>query len=233
METSTIVIRLYLCCIIICIITGCGFTKPRGDGAGANYTPSNSGLSQLRVSGNTIINVAGTPIILQGINAIDPLKQSTDIHNYQGAGPFNETYFATMASWGANVVRLPIHPENWRTTSNAAALAIIDQAVTWAKNNNMYIIIDFHTIGMLSTGVYEITTYNNYTTDISEVQSYWQTIATHYKNEPAVAAYEIFNEPINFNNKTNMADWATWKTDAETIINTIRAIDQQKIVIVG
>jgi aryl-phospho-beta-D-glucosidase BglC (GH1 family) len=218
-------------CLCFLIFTGCGVTKKSTSDKGSPLPQS--GLSALSVQGNRIVNTTGTPIILRGINAIDPLKHSRDITNWQGAGAFAEPYFAAMASWKANVVRLPVHPEAWRVSPAAESLAVLDQAIGWAKKHQMYTIIDLHSIGLIHRNEYEITTYNNYTTSLNEVIAYWQTIAAHYKNEPAVAAYEIFNEPTNLSFPTQMSDWASWKNDAETIISAIRAIDPQKIIIVG
>ena len=229
-------LRTLIIIIILVSIYGCGITKPRGTGASGagpydpNYT---SGISALHVSGNTIINAFGTQIVLQGINAIDPIKHSNDTGNYQGAGVFNETYYATMSAWGANVVRIPVQPDNWHSTSNASAVAIIDKAVGWAKAHNMYVILDFHSIGMLHTGIYQVDAFNDYSTSMNEVINFWNTMAIHYKNEPVVAAYEIFNEPVHIGSIYSMTDWASWKSDAESIIDSIRSLDPDKMIVVG
>jgi hypothetical protein len=59
----------------------------------------------------------------------------------------------------------------------------------------------------------------------------WQSVAMHYKNDPRVVAYELFNEPFN----------VTWSASVQTkldvvktyvdLTNTVRQIDPQRIVI--
>lgn len=223
--------NLLLCLCGLCLV-GCGVTRKATSDKGAPV-PS-SGLLALQVQGNRIITTSGSPLILRGVNAIDPLRHATDTTNHEGAGAYSEAYFAAMASWGANVVRLPVHPADWRNTSNANALAILDQAVNWAKQHDLYVIIDFHSIGMVHLNNYFIVPGgDDYSTSLNEIVAYWSTIAAHYKNEPAVAAYEIFNEPVHLGDQDNLSDWTNWKADAETIIDAIRTLDPQKIIIVG
>lgn len=190
-----------------------------------------SELPALTISGNRIVTTAGTPIILKGVNALDPIIQVKDPN--AGAGPWTEEYYATMATWGSNVIRLPIHPKSWRDNIPLSNLAILDQSIAWAKDHNMYSIIDYHTIGLLHLNAYEKTDWHDYRTTKKEVIEFWKTIATQYKDNPSVAAYEIFNEPVNLKNSTNMQDWLKWKADAEEIIAAIRAIDPHKTIIVG
>ena len=190
-----------------------------------------SELTALQVQGNQLVTATGTPLILRGINALDPLIQVKNPD--AGAGPWTEAYYAAMAAWGSNVVRLPIHPTSWRDTIPLSSLTILDQSITWAKIHKMYVIIDYHSIGLIHLDTYEKTDWHDYRTTKKEVIEFWKTIAAQYKDNPVVAAYEIFNEPVNLKTPTNMQDWLLWKSDAEEIITAIRAIDTHKIIIVG
>jgi hypothetical protein len=60
----------------------------------------------------------------------------------------------------------------------------------------------------------------------NSITQLWKTIATKYKNSPAVGAYDLINEPrSNF----NYAECIRWQQD---MVNTIRAIDAKHVCMV-
>ena len=57
-------------------------------------------LPRVAVRGNSFVDEAGTRVSSQGVNIADPDKLSREGH-------WGKTHFETIASWGANVVRIP------------------------------------------------------------------------------------------------------------------------------
>lgn len=98
------------------------------------------GLSLLSVNGTQIVDRAGNIVILHGVN----------LSGYDVFPPewfHNESDFKTIASWGFNVIRLPISWDNIEPNPgqyNDSYLKLVDQDLTWAKENAIYIVLDMH-----------------------------------------------------------------------------------------
>lgn len=56
-------------------------------------------------------------------------------------GKFDRLFFDGMADSGANVIRLPAHPERWELDPDYL-WRYIDPAVQWNGENGVYVIID-------------------------------------------------------------------------------------------
>ena len=145
--------------------------------------PSSQGW--ISVSGNQFVDQNQKPVIFRGLNFADPDKLEKD-------GRWDKRHFEEAKNWGANIIRLPVHPRAWRSRGKENYLKLLDQAVSWAKEVDIYLIIDWHSIGNLRTGLYQ---HEMYQTDLQETFDFWYTIARKYKDEPVVAMYEMFNEP--------------------------------------
>jgi len=144
---------------------------------------------------------------------------------------WNENYFQVMASWGATILRVPILPSMIKIYGMENILTILDQAITWAGENKIYVIIDFHSYGSIAENWYNNTPV--YTTNKQDWLNFWDTISRRYANNDIVAFYELFNEPANPAWPPTKAMWVTWKGVAEQAISLIRANDPNKIILVG
>lgn len=187
----------------------------------ASHAPAE--LKPVSVKGNQFVDNTGQTIVFRGLAMSDPDKLSKN-------GKWNVDYFRTAKEWGANLVRIPVHPAAWREQGAKKYLALLDDGVKWAKQNNLYVMIDWHTIGNLKTGLMQDPMYD---TDMKETMQFWRIIAGHYINEPAVAFYEIFNEPTTYNDQLGEMTWKEWKGMAESIIKLIYAWDKNKIPLVA
>ena len=139
----------------------------------------------ITVKGNKFIDPQGNELILRGLCFPDPVKLVRE-------GQWNEWYFAEAAGWGANVVRFAVHPSNLNSYGWEDTFLAMDQGIEWAKRFGMYVIMDWHSIGNLKDERYTSRMYN---TTQEETFKFWRTVAQRYKDEPAVALYELFNEP--------------------------------------
>ena len=171
-------------------------------------------LSKLSVKGNAFVNETGETLVFRGLNTSDPDKLASQRR-------WNKAYFEEMKSWGANVVRFPVHPAAWRKRSPAYYLELLDQGVAWATELGLYVIIDWHSIGNLHTEMYQQGP--GYETTQKETFEFWRMIAQHYKDHTTVAFYELFNEPTVYNGQLGTCTWEQWKALNEEMIGIIRA----------
>jgi aryl-phospho-beta-D-glucosidase BglC (GH1 family) len=180
-------------------------------------------LDTIRVDGNRFVDEQGERVIFKGVAIADPDKLVTQ-------GQWNRGLLEEVKSWGANIVRIPVHPVAWRGRGKDDFLALLDEAVTWATELELYVMVDWHSIGNLLTGVYQ---HPMYDTTSEETFNFWRTIAARYKGLPTVAFYEIFNEPTTFNGQLGSANWEDWKALNEEIIGIIQAHDRDVIALVA
>jgi hypothetical protein len=181
---------------------------------------------RLRVVGNRIVDPGGKPRVLNGLNI-------GDIVELKQEGHLSEEYFRKMAEWGAQVVRIPIHPGNYREYGQEQTFTLIDRAVEWSKINGMYVIIDWHSIGNMINGNF-LSPSNIYYTTKEETKAFWRSVAERYKNEPAVAFYEIFNEPAACSSLLwDRLTWTAWRDTADEVIDVIYANNPKAIPIVS
>ncbi|MCR5196983.1 MAG: cellulase family glycosylhydrolase [Pseudobutyrivibrio sp.] len=124
-------------------------------------------------------------------------------------------------NWGINVIRLAMYTSDFNGycvsgTDNQQVLKDkIDEAVKAATDNQMYVIIDWHTLND-----------NNPNTYKSEaIQFFGEMVRKYQDNENVI--YEICNEP---NGDTT---WADIKAYANEVIPVIRNVDRDAIILVG
>ena len=181
-------------------------------------------LPRLSVKGNRFVDPQGNPVLIRGVAIIDP----SDIEKQ---GHWNKNHFEQVKKMGAVLVRIPIHPSSWRERTPNGYLKLLDQAVEWCTELRMYVMIDWHSIGNLRTGLFQNPMYNTTQTETFE---FWRTIAGHYRGKnPTVAFYEIFNEPTSMFNQLGPVSWEEWKRFNEDVITLIRAFDRQTIPLVA
>jgi aryl-phospho-beta-D-glucosidase BglC (GH1 family) len=187
------------------------------------YAQTGYNLPFLHVEGNRFLNEEGEEIRLRGVSFSDPDKLENEGH-------WNREYFEEAKRWGANLVRFPVHPSAWRDRGQASYLELIDQGLEWANELEMYVIIDWHTIGNPKT---ELVQHPRYETTMTETLRFWQTISTRYRNNPVLAFYEIWNEATRFNGTLGRISWEEYTDLMEEIIYVIYAHDQTVIPLVG
>ncbi|MGK5091555.1 glycoside hydrolase family 5 protein [Deltaproteobacteria bacterium TL4] len=195
---------------------------------------------QFHVETNKIVDEAGNEAVLRGVSHTDPVWQAKG--EDPDVGIWGESLFQKMSDWGVKIVRLPIHPAIWRRYGANESLQVIDQAIEWAQKYEMYVAIDFHSIGFPPENDYynwEHARFGQlYDTSQAEILSFWNTISTHYVTHKTVAFYEIFNEPVrdslnNYPRNNKLEHWISWKKLSEVVIDTIRSNDPDKIILVG
>ena len=180
-------------------------------------------LPRVQVEGNRFVDDAGRTVVFRGVSIADPDKVERDGH-------WNAALFDTLAAWGANVVRLPVHPSAWRRRGEAEYLRLLDEAVAWAGEARLYVVIDWHSIGNLRTEVFQ---HPMYETSKGETARFWRTVSARYAGIPTVAFYELFNEPTSYNGTLGRLSWAEHRAMMEDLIALVRANDPDAIPLVG
>jgi endoglucanase len=177
----------------------------------------------LRVRDNRFVDAAGKPVVFRGVALSDPDK-------LERAGHWNKRIFEEVKAWGANVVRLPVHPVAWRARGPRTYLALLDQGVGWAQEAGLYVMVDWHVIGNLRTELMQDPMYD---TTRKETFEFWRQVSRHYRDDPVVVLYELFNEPTDYNGTLGKLTWTQWKPILEEIVGIVRANDRSSIVVVA
>jgi len=186
-------------------------------------TPGLAQLSKVRVEGNRFVNDRRGTIVFHGVNSSDPSKLKENGH-------WDKAYFEEIKKWGANIVRIPVHPANWREDGNSEYLKMLDQGVQWATESGLYVIIDWHSIGNLRTGLYQNPMYD---TDMKETYNFWRAIAKKYKGNSTVAFFEFYNEPTTYQGQLGECTWLEWKKIMEELIGIVRANGAEAIPLIA
>ena len=163
----------------------------------------------LSISGNKIVNKNGVAVSLAG----NSLFWCND--GWGGEKYYNSNTVSWLRNdWNSAIVRAAMGVETVggylanKAGNKAKVKAVIDAAIA----NDMYVIIDWHT--------------HNAEWNTNEAIDFFKEMAQTYGNKPNVI-YEVYNEPIN----------SSWSGDikpyAEKVIDAIRAIDPDNIIIVG
>ncbi|MCB9219658.1 MAG: cellulase family glycosylhydrolase [Ignavibacteriales bacterium] len=229
---------------------------------------SNHTLAQgfLRVDGEKIINDVDQNFILKGMglggwlvqegymlktgkldaeyqirNGISDLvgeEKTNELYNIYWTNYVRKVDIDSLASWGFNSIRLPMHYNKLMTppffTYNEDGFEQIDTLLNWCKENKIYLILDLHAApgGQSAGGIadynpsfpslWESELNKDYTVEL------WKTLAERYANEEWIGGYDLINEPA-------------WELGANApalrelyvrITNAIREVDTNHIIFI-
>jgi endoglucanase len=150
-----------------------------------------------------------------------------------------ERDFEILNSFGFNAIRLPFHyslleDDRRPMELKPDAFRWLDQAVAWARTHGMYVVLDLH--GAPGGQSVDHTTgregQNRLWSDElchKRMIWLWQRMAEHYCNEPAVAAYDLLNEP--FGDYKTEQHRETLLSLMDAAYRAIREVDSRHIVI--
>jgi endoglucanase len=147
--------------------------------------------------------------------------------------------FKLMASWGANVVRLPLNQAFWLEDSPQFAPGyadLVDEVVEWAKAAGMDVILDLHWSEAGKAGGCDPSpTCQQQMADERSI-TFWSELAGRYRGDGRVL-FELYNEPHD-------VTWEVWKSGGETsggfraagmqqLYDAVRAAGADNLVIIG
>lgn len=134
---------------------------------------------------------------------------------------FTRNDLENIKSLGCNVIRLPIDMHEMTLGSPGYTLdplyfSLLDSAVTWCEQLQIYLILDNHstdTSGTTTVGIEPI------------LLKVWSQMASHYKNRSKYVLYEVLNEP-------NGISTSEWGLIQGNVIDTIRKYDTTHTIVV-
>lgn len=158
---------------------------------------------KLSVKGTQLVNQNGEAVVLRGV--------SYGWHNWWPRFYNASTVKWFRDDWGATVVRaaMGIDPDRGYLRSRDWSLERIEAVIQAAIENDMYVIIDWH-----SHKVYT-----------EEAKEFFTQMAKKYGHYPHVI-YEIFNEPERI-------AWEPVKQYSIEVMKAIREVDPDNIILVG
>lgn len=181
------------------------------------------------VQGNAIYNKDGEKHVFHGI-----ARPSTE-WNPQGE-MISKNDFMLQKSWGANVTRLSLNQGFWlpgHAKYDAQYQQNIDQAVQWAKEVGLDVILDLHwsdrgNLQNQGPGQQRMADANSVT--------FWTSVATKYKDDGRVL-FELYNEPHD-------VPWNVWLSGGDSgdgftaagmqdLYDAVRATGAKNLVLIG
>ncbi|MFH1195350.1 MAG: glycoside hydrolase family 5 protein [bacterium] len=162
-------------------------------------------IGQLRVEGTQVIDKDGNPVALYGMSMFWS-QWIGKYYNYECIKWLRD-------DWKCTVIRAALAVESGGYLTNPTTeKEKIKTVVNACIDLGIYVIIDWHD--------------HNAHRHTNEAKTFFTEMANLYGNKPNVL-YEIYNEPLQIS-------WAdSIKPYAETVIQSIRAIDPDNIIIVG
>ncbi|MDG1685303.1 MAG: carbohydrate-binding protein [Flavobacteriaceae bacterium] len=226
----------------------------------------------LTTSGKQILDKNGNPIILRGVGLGGWMLQEPYMMNFVG-GADNQQQFRSklesligeantqefynkwldnfvtktdidsLASWGFNSVRLPMHynlftlpteqEEAGQNTWLDKGFEMVDDLLEWCEDNQLYLILDLHAApgGQgYDQGIsdYDTSKPSLWESDANKQKmvALWDKLAERYKNEEWIGGYDILNEP-NWN-----LSGSEIKNLYVQVTNAIRSHDTNHIIFI-
>lgn len=185
----------------------------------------------VHVQGNQLVDSAGRPVRLRGVN-----RSGTEYACAQGwgifDGPSDSASVQAIASWGTNVVRVPLNETCW--------LGINGVPPDYAGDNYARGISDF--VALLNRAGLVVILELHWSaagTDKALGQApmpnrdhtpeFWRQVAAAYKGKDRVI-FDLFNEPFPDNNADTPEAWRCWRDGGTCRGMTFQAAGMQELV---
>lgn len=196
--------------VLLCLLMISGCSNANKQSFDGKDRPSSCG--RLQVVDGKLCDDNGDPVMLRGIsnNGVSVSRML-----------INDATFKDISHFmGANIIRLALYTYGvgsvgYCTGGDREALKQdVINGVEYARNQDMYAIIDWHVLSDRDPNVY-----------LEEARDFFAEMSAKFKDHDNVI-YEICNEPNN-------CSWQDIRKYAEEIIPVIRANDPKSLIIIG
>jgi endoglucanase len=159
---------------------------------------------------------------------------------------FAEEDAAYIASLGANVVRLPLNYRHFESDAHPfeyieKGFERLDRAIEFCARHGLYVILDLHAVqGWQNTDWHcDNASRHVYFWQHLHFQerfnALWQQFALRYRGNPAVAGYNLMNEPVTGApygrfGKDTPSDWEAINQVYANAVEAVRAVDDEHII---
>jgi len=199
----------------------------------------------LSTAGNQIVNHAGIPVRIAGINF---WGFSTNLYVFHGLWIYSLTgYLNKIKSLGFNTIRIDMCNDMLRVTQtslniNYAAnpdlvglnpLQILDKTVTYCTSLGLKIILERHSAkpdAYVSEDLWYIPGDSVHTE--AQFISDWVFLAQRYLNNPTLIGIDLFNEPKRSATWGNQSPATDWNKAAERCGNAILTVNPNLLIFV-
>lgn len=220
-------VLLALMVIPLLVVTGCTLLQNDGKAVEAEKQPAGGFVT---AQGRQLV-VDGETTRLKAVNFSNLYHRNLKGDDLPDSQHHSETDYERAKELGFNSIRFAFDGD-WFVDSPEDFLAWMDQNVGWARQHGMRLILDLHTpIGSFwldptSDGV----SFDIWSNPRLQQQNadLWRVIAARYKDEPAIAAYDLLNEPV-----TTDATGEQWKKFAQQLVDAVRSEDQNHLLVIG
>ena len=214
--------------IPLLVIAGCtlGGNRDRDDGSANGKAPAGF----VEAAGRGLV-IDGEPARLKAVNFSNSYHQKLDGSELMNSLHHSEADFARAKEMGFNSIRFAFDGD-WYVDSPKVFWQWLDQNVAWARQHDMRLILDLHipiggfwldpTSDAVSFEIWSNPALRQQNADL------WRVIAARYKDEPAIAAYDLLNEPV-----TTDATGEQWQQLARQLVDAIRTVDKNHLLVVG
>ncbi len=219
---------------------------------GAPVTPSAHGAGgpapalSVRVSGNRLVDGAGRPVRLLGVN-----RTGTQYACVDGTGvfdgPSDAGSVAAMTAWHITAVRVSLNEQCWLGINGidarfggAAYRSAITGFVDRLTAAGLYVVLDLH---WNAPGT-ERATDQQPMADRDHAPAFWASVASTFRDRPAVL-FDLYNEPYPDDNQDTTAAWTCVRdggtcpgvpftaAGSQELLSAVRGAGARNVVLVG
>jgi endoglucanase len=172
-----------------------------------HVTPSAAGTDAstplgIAVDGEHLVDGAGQPITLRGVNISGTEWQCLGGHAF--SGPSDDASIAAIAAWHVNAVRIPLNEDCWLGINGAPAdvseyhdtmRSYVDQLHAYG----LYAILDLHWSAPGDAKAQS----GQVMADADHSPDFWASVASYFKDDHAVL-FDLYNEPRD-------VSWSCWR----------------------
>jgi hypothetical protein len=220
----------------------------------------------VHTQGKEIVDGAGKPLLLRGTNLGNWLVPEGYMWHLNDGGPespreiealvteligpqrahefwhsYRENYITQadihfLKQCGFNSIRVPLHYKFFET-NDAEGFTLLDRVIQWARQENLYIILDMHAApgGQTGKNIDDSDGYPWLFSDASAQEhttAIWQRLARHYRNNSTVLGYDLLNEPVPNYPKLGPLNSAV-EPLYKRLASAIRQVDPHHVLILG
>lgn len=237
-------IRLYAL-LSVGALAGCGSSPAAGTGGPPPPTVTPA-TPTLQVQGNRLVDSAGRPLRLRGVN-----RSGAEFACAQGwgifDGPADSASVQAIASWKANVVRVPLNETCWLAINGVAPAysgdnyrRAIAAYVALLNRLGLVVILDLHwTAAGTAVALGQAPMPNR-----DHTPEFWREVAAAYKGNNRVM-FDLFNEPFPDSNTDTQEAWRCWRDGGtcrgmsfqaagmQQLVDSVRATGATNVILVG
>lgn len=184
----------------------------------------------VHASGNRLL-LHGSPLVLRAIGFSNYYELELEPRQLLRSNHHGPEDFQRVAELGMNAVRFAFRGV-WYERDPHAFFSWLDRNIAWARQAGIYLILDLHVpIGGFwldpSGGKSDFSLWSEPALQQRNL-ALWRAIAARYRDEPVIAAYDVLNEPV-----TSDSDGAQWRRFAQQLVDEIRRVDPNHLLIIG